>query len=56
MLLAKDLTKEIVKSYIKTEIKAGLSPKLLDILEKLHSKTGIYYIHNEKGDLIYMHQ
>jgi DNA polymerase-3 subunit epsilon len=54
MLLAKDLTKEIVKSYIKTEIKAGLSPKLLDILEKLPSKTGIYYIHNEKGDLIYI--
>ena len=54
MLLAKDLTKEIVKSYIKTEIKAGLSPKLLDILEKLPSKTGIYYIHNENGDLIYI--
>lgn len=54
MLLAKDLTKEIVKSYVKTEIKAGLSPKLLDIIEKLSSKTGIYYIHNEKGDLIYI--
>jgi DNA polymerase III subunit epsilon len=54
MLLAKDLTKEIVKSYVKTEIKAGLSPKLLDIIEKLPSKTGIYYIHNEKGDLIYI--
>lgn len=54
MLMAKDLTKEIVKSFIKTEIKAGLSPKLLDIVEKLPSKTGIYYIHNEKGDLIYI--
>ncbi len=54
MLMAKDSTKEIVKSFIKTEIKAGLSPKLLDILEKLPSKTGIYYIHNEKGDLIYI--
>lgn len=54
MLMAKDSTKEIVISFIKTEIKAGLSPKLLDILEKLPSKTGIYYIHNEKGDLIYI--
>lgn len=54
MLLAKDLEKEIVKSFVKTEIKAGLSPKLLDIVEKLPSKTGIYYIHNEKGDLIYI--
>lgn len=54
MLLAKDLEKEIVKSSIKTEIKAGLSPKLLDIIEQLPNKTGIYYIHNEKGDLIYI--
>ena len=54
MLLAKDVTKEIVKSYIKTEIKAGMLPKLLDIIEKLPSKTGVYYIHNEKGDLIYI--
>ena len=54
MLLAKDLEKEIVKSLIKTEIKTGLSPKLLDIVEHLPSKTGIYYIHNEKGDLIYI--
>ena len=54
MLLAKDIEKEIIKSLVKTEIKSGLSPKLLDIVESLPSKTGIYYIHNEKGDLIYI--
>ena len=54
MLLVKDIEKEIVKSFIKTEIKSGMSPKLLDIVENLPSKTGIYYIHNEKGDLIYI--
>lgn len=54
MLLAKDFEKEIVKSFIKTEIKSGMSPKLLDIIENLTSKTGVYYIHNEKGDLIYI--
>ena len=54
MLLVKDIEKEIVKSFIKTEIKSGISPKLLDIVENLSSKTGIYYIHNEKGDLIYI--
>jgi DNA polymerase-3 subunit epsilon len=31
-----------------------MSPKLLDIVENLPNKTGIYYIHNEKGDLIYI--
>ena len=54
MLMAKDVEKEILKSFVKTEIKAGMSPKLLDIVENLPSKTGIYYIHNEKGDLIYI--
>ncbi|WP_026711396.1 exonuclease domain-containing protein [Flavobacterium filum] len=54
MLLAKDVEKEILKSSVKTEIKSGMSPKLLDIVENLPSKTGIYYIHNEKGDLIYI--
>ena len=54
LLLSKDLEKEIVISFIKTEIKSGISPKLLDIVESLPSKTGIYYIHNEKGDLIYI--
>jgi len=54
MLLAKDVEKEIIKSLVKTEIKSGMSPKLLDIVENLPSKTGIYYIHNEKGDLIYI--
>lgn len=54
MLLEKDVKKEILISLIKAEIKKGLSPKLLDIVESLPSKTGIYYVHNEKGDLIYI--
>lgn len=54
MLLVKDVEKEIVKSFVKTEIKSGMPSKLVDIVENLPSKTGIYYIHNEKGDLIYI--
>ena len=54
MLLAKDTEKEILIGLIKAEIKSGLTPKLLDIVESLSNKTGIYYIHNEKGDLIYI--
>ena len=54
LLLSKDSTKEIVKSFIKTEVKPGLSPKLLDLVESMPSKTGIYYIHNEQGDIIYI--
>ena len=54
LLLSKDTSKEIIKEYIKTELKSGLTPKLLDIVESLPNKVGIYYIHNEKGDLIYI--
>ena len=39
MLLEKDVKKELLISLIKAEIKKGLSPKLLDIVENLPSKT-----------------
>lgn len=54
LLLSKDTEKEILISSIKAEIKSGLTPKLLDIVESLPYKTGIYYIHNEKGNLVYI--
>ncbi len=54
LLLDKDLTKEIVKSLIHTEVIKGLSPKLLDIVEHLPSRTGIYYIHRQDGKIIYI--
>jgi DNA polymerase-3 subunit epsilon len=54
MLLDKDLEKVIVKELIKTEIEKGIAPKLSYIIESLSSKTGIYYIHNELGKLIYI--
>ena len=54
ILLDKDLGKEIVKDFIKLEIEKGIAPKLLEIVSSLPSKTGVYYIHNEKGKLIYI--
>ncbi len=54
ILLEKDVEKQILKNFIKQEVQKGIAPKLLDIVEKMPSKTGVYYIHNEKGDLIYI--
>ena len=54
MLLDKDLEKTIVKELIKTDMIKGIAPKLLDILENLPSKTGIYYIHREDGGIIFI--
>ncbi len=54
LLLNKDLNKEIVKELIKFEVQKGITPKLMDIVESLPSKTGIYYIHREDGSLIFI--
>jgi DNA polymerase III subunit epsilon len=54
MLLEKDLEKKVVKDFIKLEVEKGITPKLLDIVESLPSKTGIYYIHNEAGNIIFI--
>ena len=54
LLLSKDKEKEIVKSFIKTEVAKGLSPKLKEIVERVPSTTGIYYIYKEDGTLIYI--
>ena len=54
ILLEKDSEKEIVKDFIKLEIEKGIAPKLLDIVASIPAKTGTYYIHNEKGNLIYI--
>ena len=56
MLLDKDLEKTIVKELIKFEVIKGVSPKLLDIIESLPSRTGIYYIHREDGMIIFIGQ
>jgi DNA polymerase-3 subunit epsilon len=54
ILLEKDLEKEIVKDFIKLTVEKGITPKLLDIIASLPSTTGVYYIHNEKSNLIYI--
>ncbi|MGY5848004.1 exonuclease domain-containing protein [Salegentibacter sp. HM20] len=54
MLLDKDLDKEILKDSVRLEPKRSLDTRLIYILEGLPSSTGIYYFHNEDGDIIYI--
>lgn len=54
LLLRKDVEKNILTSLVKSTKIKGLSPKLLDIVESLPEKVGVYYIHNEKGEVIYI--
>lgn len=54
MLLAKDTEKEILRSMVKSTPKNQMDTKLVHLLEDLPSITGVYYLHNSEGDIIYI--
>ena len=54
MLLSKDLEKFIVQDAIRVEPKHQMEPNLKQIINELPNSTGIYYIHNDNGDIIYI--
>ena len=54
ILLDKDSNKNIIKESIRLNPKYQLEPRHLDILDDLPTITGVYYIHNSKGDIIYI--
>ena len=54
MLLDKDLNKTIVQDSIKSEPKYKMAPNLKTIVEELPSLTGIYYMHDSYGNIIYI--
>ena len=54
LLLAKDVEKVIVRDAIKSEPTSKIEPSLKQILNGLPHATGIYYIHNTDGEIIYI--
>ncbi|MGB0789427.1 MAG: exonuclease domain-containing protein [Marinirhabdus sp.] len=54
LLLSKDVSKEIVKKHIRKGPKRAMGPKLLDMIAGTPSVCGVYYVHNAKGEIIYM--
>jgi DNA polymerase-3 subunit epsilon len=54
MLLDTDGNNEIVEEHIKFESQKGIAPTLKTLLESAPSTTGVYYMHNQKGKLIYV--
>ncbi|SDR97488.1 exonuclease domain-containing protein [Gramella sp. MAR_2010_147] len=54
MLLAKDVGKDILKEHVRKEPKRNIDTKLVFILEELPSETGVYYFHDEHGEIIYV--
>ncbi|MDA9056737.1 exonuclease domain-containing protein, partial [Flavobacteriaceae bacterium] len=54
MLLDKDVEKTIIKAAIRLDPKHQMEPKLTDIISKLPSVTGVYYVHQSDGEIVYI--
>tara|TARA_B110000459_G_scaffold177047_1_gene201411 strand:- start:793 stop:1695 length:903 start_codon:yes stop_codon:yes gene_type:complete len=54
MLLDKDVEKTIIKATIRLDPKHQMEPKLADIISKLPTVTGVYYIHKSDGEIVYI--
>lgn len=56
LLLDKDVDKEITKSAIKTlsDKQKVLPTKIVDYIDQTSTSTGVFYIHNEEGNVLYV--
>ncbi|WP_081212407.1 exonuclease domain-containing protein [Salegentibacter sediminis] len=54
MLLAKDVEKDILKDAVRAEPKRNLDSKLIRMVEDLPGITGVYYLHDAEGEIIYI--
>ena len=54
MLLVKDSDKSILKNLIREESLGELTIRQLNIVDQMPSETGVYYMHNKDGDIIYL--
>lgn len=56
LLLSKDSDKSIIRQIVREESHGELSPRQLDIVEQMPSETGVYYMHNKDGEIIFLGQ
>ncbi|NAS13397.1 exonuclease domain-containing protein [Poritiphilus flavus] len=54
VLLSKDIQKSIIREVVRDETLGELSARQLDIVESTPSETGVYYMHNKDGDIIFL--
>lgn len=54
LLLNKDSDKKIISDVIREETHGELSPNQLDMVFNLPSETGVYYMHDKEGDIIFL--
>ncbi|UMB61105.1 DNA polymerase III subunit epsilon [Lutibacter sp. A80] len=54
LLLNKDFEKQIIKKAIKTDNSRKLAPKLLNILDDLPAKPGLFYVYDNTRTILYI--
>ena len=54
LLLTRDSDKRIVRQVIRAESLGELSQRQLDIVHDMPADTGVYYMYNKEGDLIFL--
>ncbi len=54
ILLEKDIHKSIIKKSISNKIYREYAPKLVAMLDELPKDTGVYYLHNNNGKIIFI--
>ncbi len=54
LLLDKDSKKTIVKEILRTKDQDRVARNLQALIEQVKPVTGVYYLHNQKGDVIYI--
>lgn len=54
LLLAKDSNKSIIKTVIKEGSMGELSDRQINLVEQLPNDTGVYYMYDKDGDLIFL--
>lgn len=54
LLLVKDSEKQIIQQSVRKDPKYQMEPRHIQIIEQLPSITGVYYIHKDDGEIIYI--
>jgi DNA polymerase III subunit epsilon len=54
ILLSRDSDKSILKDLIREETLGELSPNQLDMVASMPSETGVYYMYNKEGEIIFL--
>jgi DNA polymerase-3 subunit epsilon len=54
LLLSKDTDKLIITDVTRAETHGELSHRQLNIVDSVPSETGVYYMHNKEGEIIYI--